>query len=375
MSVALILSPAVRALSPSSPPITLPLVGGAVALALLLGCPGTHDPDPAPPPTPVERPAIPVPEPEPQPEPEPPPPLEVPSDLTFPPGAFAHEDLLDAISNTPSRLFKPIGTSSLAFRMRLRSEHTAALKPRTRTHREGFLREVAAYRLARILGLENVPPATVRVVPNHEIRDRLEARYDDYDTWTDIQSSLITESNGNVPGASIYWVPELTDLGLDRGTGLTEWREWLSQSGEVPSEQRALCRDLSNMLAFDYLIANWDRFSGGNMQGLASTEDGPRLIIRDHDVALAASISSEIHTRIRDRLGFTERFSRDLIDRVQRLDREAIARALAAEPSHATAPLLSDAQIEGILERRETLLSFVGALIDRWGEDRVLVFD
>lgn len=357
------------------PPLLSSLVGGVCWLALAAGCepPPQAATEPTPTPTPVERPA--APEPAPEPEPEPPAPLEVPSDLTFPPGAFAHEELLDALANTPSRQFKPIGTSSLAFRMRLRSEHTAAFKPRSRTHREGYLREAAAYRLARILGLENVPPATVRIVRNHEIRDRLEARYADPDTWNDIQSTLVPESNGDVPGASIYWVPELTDLGLDRGPGLVEWRGWLSQSGEIPSDRRALCRDLSNAVAFDYLIANWDRFSGGNMQGLASTDEGPRLIIRDHDVALAASISSEIHTRIRDRLVYAERFSRSFVDRVQRLDRDAIERALAADPSHAQTPVLSDAQIEGVLERRETLLSYVGALIDRWGEERVLAFE
>lgn len=303
-------------------------------------------------------------------------PLAISGSPSFPPGTFDHDALLEALRGTATRQFKPTGTSALVFRTRLRSEHSLAFKPRTRTHRDGWQREIAAYRIGRVIGLDNVSPATARNVPAWEIRDRIHPDFAGGETWRDLYATLVPEPTDQVPGAAIYWVPELTDLGLDRGRGLAEWRAWLAQEGpSCPEDRRALCRDLSNMVVFDYLVANWDRFSGGNVQGLASTEVGPRVIVRDHDVTLASSIPRELHDRIRERLGWTERFSRGVIDAVRRLDREAIEAALATEPAHATAPLLTPAAIDGVLERRATLISYVGALVDRYGEDAVFAFE
>lgn len=303
-------------------------------------------------------------------------PLVISGSPSFPPGTFDHDALLAALGGTATRQFKPSGTSAIVFRTRLRSEHSLAFKPRTRTHRDGWQREIAAYRIGRVLGIDNVAPATARRVPAWEIRDRIHPDFGGSETWRDLYATLLPEPNDEVPGAAIYWVPELTDLGLDRGRGLSEWRTWLAQEGPIcPEDRRALCRDLSNMLVFDYLVANWDRFSGGNVQGLASTPEGPRVIVRDHDVTLAGSIPTELHDRIRERLGWTERFSRRVIGAVRRLDRDALEAALATEPSHAEAPLLTPASIDGVLARRATLLSYVGALVDRYGEDVVFTFE
>ncbi|MEZ4251145.1 MAG: hypothetical protein R3B99_23270 [Polyangiales bacterium] len=351
-------------------------VASLVFTVALVGCGESAAPEPRPAPTPAPptlATVSPTPEvvAEPEPEPEP---LRIVEDLSFPPGTFGHDALLEALRGTATRQFKPMGTSALVFRTRLRSEHTLAFKPRTRTHRDGWQHEIAAYRIGRLMGLQNVPPATVRRVPAWEIRDRIHPDFGGGETWRDLYATLVPEPNDEVPGAAIYWVPGLGDLGLDRGRGLTQWREWLAQDGRsCPRIARRFRRDLSNMLVFDYLVANWDRFSGGNVQGIES-ELGPRVIIRDHDITLASSITRELHDRIRERLGWTERFSRGVVDAVRRMDREAVVAALETEPSHASEPLLPDAAIDAVLERRATLLSYVGALIDRYGEDAVLVF-
>lgn len=300
-------------------------------------------------------------------------PLRIASGTTFPPGTFEHDALLLALRRTSTRQFKPTGTSAVVFRTRLRSEHSLAFKPRTRTHRDGWQREIAAYRIGRLLGLDNVPPATARSLPIWEIRDRMHPDFVDVEARGELLARLVPEPTEQVPGAAIYWVPGLTDLGLDRGRALAEWRAWLSQDGpSCPEDKRALCRDLSNMLAFDYLVANWDRFSGGNVQGI-ETEAGPRVVIRDHDVTLASGLPRELHARILERLGWTERFSRGLVDALRRLDRATLDAAFADES--AAAPLLSDMAVDQLFERRATLLSYVGALTDRYGEDAVLVFD
>ncbi len=302
---------------------------------------------------------------------EQPEPLELVQELVFPPGPHTHEVLLDAIAHTAPRQFKPVGTSSVVFRMRLRSEHTAAFKPRSRQHLRGYRAEVAAYRLGQLLALDNVPPAVVRAIPMRLIRERFHPRYNDLETWNEIEQWCLRDPDGRVRGAAIYWIPEMEDQRLERAPQLVRWRAWLQQGEQVPERRQALARDLANMLVFDYLIGNWDRFSGGNMK---VTPDGARLFIRDHNVAFAARLSRQVHGRLRDRLMYTQKFSRQLIERIERLDAPAIEGALAADPSHAEDPLLSEEQIAGVLERRRTLLSYVGSLVDRFGREAVLAF-
>ncbi len=299
-----------------------------------------------------------------------PPTLEAPEHVVFPPGPHEHEGLLQAISTTTTRQFKPVGHSSIVFRMRLRSEHTAAFKPRSRQHRRGYRAEVAAYRLSRVLGMDNVPPAAVRNVRMAEIEDRFHPRYYDVETWNEVREWCLP-NGGEVPGASIYWIPEMEDPDLDRPAEIRRWRPWLQHDVTIPQAKRELARDLSNMLVFDYLIGNWDRFSGGNIH---TTPDESRLFVRDHNAAFATRLPPDVHSRLRERLTYAERFSRGMVERVQLLDHAAIELELARDPSHANTPLLEDEQIAGVLERRETFLSLVGALIERHGEEAVLYF-
>ncbi|HJL32503.1 MAG TPA: hypothetical protein RMI62_25675, partial [Polyangiaceae bacterium LLY-WYZ-15_(1-7)] len=81
--------------------------------------------------------------------------------------------------------------------------------------------------------------------------------------------------------------------------------------------------------------------------------------------------------RVLGRLRFAQRFSRAFIERVRRLDREALERALRGTEGEEEVgePLLGPAQIAGVLERRRVLLSYVGALIDEHGEEAVLAFE
>ena len=45
------------------------------------------------------------------------------------------------------------------------------------------------------------------------------------------------------------------------------------------------------------------------------------------------------------------------------------------ETARAGQPLLSDAQIRELLDRREALISYFASLADAYGRDRVIVFD
>ncbi|MAQ19169.1 MAG: hypothetical protein CMN30_30765 [Sandaracinus sp.] len=335
--------------------------------------------EPAPPPSTESAPPEAPPEPEPEPEvEEPPEPLTMPTDVAMPgEGGFTHDAILaDMVEARPTQ-FKPVGTSSVVFRVQTLGEHMFAFKPPSAVRARAASAEVAAYRLGRLLGYDNVLPAAIRDINRRSIRARLHPRYADEQTWLDLEEAV--RWNGlEATGAAIYWVPDMRDIGLDSPEQRREWAGWIGRGGEAPEGQRQLARDLSDLILFDYLIANWDRYSGGNLRVIGS-EDAPRVVIRDNDAAFAAPLPDAIETRLRTELEKVERFSRSTIDRLQRLDRETLRAAMRNErvtdETADTAYFLSDAQMTGVLERAATALSYVAALIDLAGEDAVLDFE
>ena len=82
------------------------------------------------------------------------------------------DELLEVISTAKSRSFKPVGHSSVVLRMRTVAHVTAGVKVRSKAIENGYRYEIAAYRVSRLLGLDNVPPAVYRRVAWQEVRRR-----------------------------------------------------------------------------------------------------------------------------------------------------------------------------------------------------------
>jgi hypothetical protein len=277
----------------------------------------------------------------------------------------AQDELLEVISTAPSRSFKPVGHTSVVLRMRTVARVTAAMKIRSHLLEHGYQHEIAAYRISRLLGLDNVPPAIYRRVAWNEIHPRFHE--DKLHLRAAIRRAVSWDEDGSAPGAAIYWVKGLRSVGLEDAS---KWSDWL-RDGDVPEDEAALARDLSTMVVFDFLIGNWDRFSGGN---LPSDSSRRRAYLRDNDRAFSTPLLPRRYGNLLDGLVGVERFSRDLAERLSALDREAIADELASDPSHAVDPLLSEAQISDLLDRRATILSYIAALVDERGADQVLIF-
>lgn len=259
---------------------------------------------------------------------------------------------------------KPVGTTSLVFKIALKGDLDAAFKPETRTHAEGHRAEVWAYTIARALGLTNVVPAVVRSFGVDELKSLLRGRYKD--RWPSYESELVAQK-GRVSGAMLYWVPGLRELGLDGEAGVTRWSRWLAQDEALPdAATSALASQVSSMVCFDYLIGNWDRFSGANAQG--DTEKSI-VYLRDHNVAFAEPLSKSQQARLLLRLRRVQRFSREFVTQLKTFQRERAEREVQA-----ALPPLRDAQWAAIEQRRLTLLSYISALIDKHGEERVLPF-
>jgi hypothetical protein len=279
-----------------------------------------------------------------------------------------HDGIAEALTTLAARQFEPHESDPLLFRVSLAGEVDAGFLPATRADTRRHRNEVAAWRIGRFLRLEGVPPAVLRSFPLAEMRDNL---HDEHaGSWPDIEEDVAAGPDGQVPGAAIYWVPEARELNaLVEGPRRREiWRGLLVSEDPPSAENVPLASDLSSLVAFDYLAGNIARLDGGRIDGIASAQ---RLYIRGYVRAFPAELAERDHRRLHDKLQEAQRFSRSFVERLSRLDAAALTRLLAVDGDE---PLLSAAAASGVLHRREALLSWIGSLVDVYGEAQVLAF-
>jgi len=175
---------------------------------------------------------------------------------------------------------------------------------------DSYLYEVAAYRLDRALGLGMVPVAVIRDI--------------------------------HAEGAVIEWISDAT----------TEKK--LKESGDYPEESPPLIQQRDVMNLFDALILNEDRKESDQ---LITPEDW-KLHLVDHSRAFP--VSEEIPP------GFLARpasLSRALLHRLIELDTESLTELLEG--------LLTDTQIEALLERRDKILEKINSDRQEYGDAEV----
>jgi hypothetical protein len=185
----------------------------------------------------------------------------IPAARRFASSEVTEDRILEALFSARLDNLRPIGTTSTTFQMQLAGTIDAAFKPETRTHPRGWAHEVAAYRLGVLLGLDQVPPARVRVIERGQLRRHIAP---DWEGDPDVLLAPLAFS-ANVPGsttvrgAAIYWVPNLERGTLDQPEGLERWTSWLAPGAPLSPEQRILARDLASMCLFDALIGKIGR--------------------------------------------------------------------------------------------------------------------
>ena len=320
-------------------------------------------------------------EPEPEPEPEPvlfppPPPAAAPAE----PAPIWSGTFLD---QPDAQLLAPLrhgeirrvrfnrGGSSLSLRIEFQDGARAAFKPDQTNLQTIPRKEVAAYRLSRLVGLEAVPPAIARAFPRAAILAALEpaARAG----LPRLKEEAIVGPDGAIRGELSYWIPVIVDakvgpLAVDSAEGMTLWQRALVVGQAIPPEAEVLAPQISSMLAFDFLINNADRWSGSNVK---TSPDGGVLFYMDNTLSFGEK--KRAHTRVAGHLERVQRFSRRLIEGLRGLQRDAIERAVTTD----TGPyprLLSEAEVEAVLWRRDKILGHVDALVAAHGDAEVLCF-
>ena len=281
-------------------------------------------------------------------------------------------ELLDRLGDgTVTKLKLNRGGTSLSIRLDFSNGTRAAFKPEQTFPQSDPRREIAAYRIDRLLGINHVAPAKPIAIPYQQLIDAAEPSHR---TYVAERFADAIVRNGVVYGEVQWWLPEikLAAFGrhrIDEHEGKDLWHEYLKVGGQIPPEYRALCEQLSALIVFDVLIDNADRWSGANTM---MSPDASTLFFMDN--TLSFSIHRFGHEIPNTALRRIEVFPRGLIARLRDLTYEAIERALDMGDDKRLGPLLSADAMRAILARRDNILVHVDRLIAQHGEDAVLTF-
>ncbi|HEY2734699.1 MAG TPA: hypothetical protein VGI70_11975 [Polyangiales bacterium] len=308
-----------------------------------------------------------------------------------PPGFMGRPEraLLERLREEPlTAARKGSGGRTLAFKVTLASGLKAYLKPEQSVSSAHWYAEVAAYHLDRALGLGRVPPVTSRSF-----------------AWAPLEKAAADDRripevkvgrDGRVRAALVAWlneplVPATTPRGWENwvrseafprttaspyrrpaayGSALARIHERAVQ--QLPRElfyetvpaipERDLPAALSDMIVFDFLTLNYDRFGGDNANVLTLGPNGPLIFLDNGDGFSDGPVRRQL---LDERLAPLSRFRRRTIDALRALDMRAFAAGLAREP---LAPILDARALAGLAARRAIVLEHVAAQQRRYGD-------
>ena len=272
------------------------------------------------------------------------------------------------------------GGRSVAFKITLDDGTVGYFKPE-QTYAAHWYSELAAYHIDRELGLGRVPPSVGRRFPWEPLR---EVAADD----PHIQE-VIVDDDGTVRGCFVWWLPEEL-VPLDPPPGWEAWLriepppaaspyQWISHWKRAvrraprsetprvtnsptpsPSERPA---ELSDLILFDYLIGNQDRWGGGFNNVRTMGADGPLLF---HDNANGFHLGRRQGRYARAQLHALQRVRRSTIEALERFDVQSLEARLARDP---LAPVLTQRHLADLEQRRQEILDHVNELRATFGDD------
>lgn len=264
------------------------------------------------------------------------------------------------------------GGSSVSLRLDFIGGGRASFKPDQTNLQSVPRKEVAAYRLNRLLGLASVAPAIARAIPKSEIIATMDP--DARSLLPRFNAEVLSVNDGDtVSGSLAWWIPEIVDARIDGFKvdsldGIVTWKRYLTVGEPVPYSERLLLPQMSNLLVFDFLINNVDRWSGSNVK---ASPDGRWLYFMDNALSFSPSEAAREHTRVY--LERSQKFSRALYTALVQLDIAHLRGTMTVD----TGPyvqLLTEKEMAAVLERRDYIVKYIDDLISAHGQEAVLVF-
>lgn len=281
------------------------------------------------------------------------------------------------------------GGRSLAFKVLLSNGTEGYFKPKQSFSAAHWYSELAAYYLDRELGFGRVPPTTGRTFAWKDLRRAAggDPRIDE----------LEIEDDGTIEGAFVWWIPgPLERVKLGRG-----WERWVRVQPTLPItpyqrpiDYRSGLRgrpgvreatdprrpragppsdgirpaELSDLIVFDYLTQNVDRWGGNFTNVRTRGVDGPLIYL---DNGAGFWLGQQRLGLMEARLKALQRFRRATVEAVRNLDVDRFARRLAEDP---LSPILNEKQLDGVRQRQAAFLEHVDRMVARFGESQVLAW-
>ena len=297
--------------------------------------------------------------------------------------AVTHVERKTIFGKSDSELLEPLGDgtvtkiklnrggTSLSLRLDFSNGSRAAFKPEQTFPQSDPRREIAAYRIDRLLGIGHVAPCKPIAIPYQQLIDAAEPSHKAY-VAERLEDAIVR--NGIVYGEVQWWLPEikLAAIGkkrIDESEGRELWMPWLQAGAQIPAEHRAFLAQLSTLIVFDVLIDNADRWSGSNTM---MSPDGSTLFFMDN--TLSFSIHRIGHQIPNTALRRIQVFPRELIRRLRGLTYEQLERVLDMGDDQRLGRLLPAESLRAIIARRDNILVYVDRLIAEHGEEAVLAF-
>jgi hypothetical protein len=276
------------------------------------------------------------------------------------------------------------GGRSLAFRIELEDGTKGYFKPEQSFSGAHWYSEIAAYHLDRILGLGRAPAVSGRQIE----WSRLERAAEDYHG----ESTAVIEE-GFVRGAFIHWIDghlRPWQLGQDwehfvrvhGGLEITPFQRPVdyraringravreeTELGSFPEASESLMTEeiaeLSDLILFDYLISNVDRWGGEytNVRRLNG-----RLIYLDNGAGFWVNPRQGL---MESRIEVLQRFRRSTHESLEDFRLEDYETSLANDP---LAPVLPPHQLEGLALRVDRAIAHIDEMVERFGEESVFI--
>ncbi|MBQ9244411.1 MAG: hypothetical protein IJ165_14535 [Proteobacteria bacterium] len=298
-----------------------------------------------------------------------------------------------------TQLRKLGGGSSLVYKFLKDKETVAAFKPFQKRYQSNYRAEIAAYRLCPVMKCGFDVPVNLPVYFDFDDFSRLYARNskNPQKEFKEIIPTRRSDGSYIVEGTRKSWIPDFADFPIEFSD---IWKPWLNPGvtkealkAEAVSllpefEKRhasgkklvsklephlkglnlyALGRQISNLIVFDFLINNWDRFSGSEkLYGVNCQISHGRFMSIDNGASFSPSAKEKPERHLHE----ISRFSRLTYEAIKRFGEWDMYAYLFPNPSQ-----FERAKFEMFQAQCQKFLEYVESCIARNGEAETFFFE